>query len=188
MILLIPKNVQIDKDVIRQEFMSEYYPLMDISDNAFSTFGSKKGDWVSLKKNIFAAVHFNVDFDMNDDFITIILNDGGTKVGNYFGADLWGGLLYSSFFKDVQTKFIYWLMKKFDLSKDDIKLQYEPFFKSIVYLIVLLVIEYILSLDFDDIGIYAIIALITIAVFVPLWFLERRRISKMAKEIGIEVV
>ena len=52
----------------------------------------------------------------------------------------------------------------------------------------LLVIEYILSLDFDDIGIYAIIALITIAVFVPLWFLERRRISKMAKEIGIEVV
>ena len=188
MIVLIPKNVQIDKDVIRQEFMGEYDSKMDTSDSAFSTFGSKKGEWVSLKRNICAAVHFIVYYDIYKDFTTIILNDGGTKVGNYFGADLWGGLFYSSFFNDVKTKFIYWLMKKYDLKKEEIKLKREPFFKSIVYLIVLLVFEYVLSFDFEDYGLYAILALITVAVFILFWYCDRRYLSKKAEEIGIKVV
>lgn len=188
MIVLIPKNVQIDKDVIRQEFMLEYDSKMDTSDSAYSTFGSKKGEWVSLKKNIFAAVHFCVDYDAHNDFTTIFIHDGGTKVGNYLGADLWGPLFYGSFIKNVETKFIYWLLKKYDLKKAEIKLKREPFFKSIVYLIVLLVIEYVLSLDFEDYGLYAIIALITIAIFIPYWYCDRRYISKKAEEIGIEVV
>ena len=188
MIVLIPKNVPIDKDVIRQEFMSEYDSEMKTSDSAYSTFGAKKGDWVSLKKSIFAAMHFNVDYDAFKDYTTIIIHDGGTKVGNYFGADIWGSLFYGSFFKDVETKFIYWLMKKYNLRKDEIKLKNDPLFKSIVFLVVLLIIEYILSFDYEDFGLYAIIALITFALFIPSWFLERRRLAKKAKEIGIEVI
>ena len=190
MLILLPKNLPIDKNVILEEFMMEYDSEMDTTDDYYSSVGTKKGDWVSLKKNSFAAVHFLVNNEIDDKNIVINIHEGSaSKIADYLGVDLWGDIVYSGFFKDVKTQFIYWLMKKYNLTKDEIKMEKDSFIKNLLILIVISVVEFILfALDDDDYSFFGIIVLIVLVIFVISWIMDRIRNSKIARETGIEVV
>ena len=128
--ITIPKNESLDRDVIREEFMEKYYPEMKTKELSFLSIFNPIGGWVRLQKNIAVVMYFRVKQDSENNVTRISLLEGSTKRAAVIGANIWAPFFRGDFSEDVLQKFSGWLMKKYNLRKEDVRLT-EPWEKPL---------------------------------------------------------
>lgn len=118
----IKEDQYLNTDVIREEFLERYYPEMETKEMRFVNIFSPITDYVRLQKNLSVTAFFRVKQDPDNSATHIYVSEGVTKRSALLGADFWNFLIRGDFYDDLNRKFNEWLMKKYDLTKDQITL------------------------------------------------------------------